>query len=151
MMKSVEYYIFIAIICTLLVIPSCQAPVNGFVLPPGDAIRGKQLFSNLHCNDCHSVGEKVPWAGSKDPSTPHVPLGGAVTKNKTYHELVTSIVHPSHKIASIYEDWEDIRIPGNRSKMEVYSYNRIMTVEELIDLVAFLQEEYKMVVPQPKS
>ena len=144
-------FIKIALCLIIAATYSCQNNYYGFVLPAGDAQKGQQLFSDLHCNDCHSIGDKVLWVGSKDPGMPHVPLGGAVKKSKSYHELVTSIVHPSHKIASVYDDWQEIRLPGNRSKMEAYSYNQVMTVQELIDLVAFLQDEYKMVVPKPKS
>jgi len=130
----------------LAFITSCQPQSRGFVLPEGDVEAGKQLFMRLHCNDCHSIGD-IKWVGSKEIRTPHVELGGRVTSLKSYGELVTSVINPSHKVARNYQDEPDAMLPGGRSKMELYQYNEVMTVEQLIDIVAFLQSEYKMVMP----
>jgi sulfur-oxidizing protein SoxX len=79
---------------------------------------------------------------------PHILLGGTVRSNKTYADLVTAIINPSHKIPKAYEALSEVRLPGNRSKMEMYNYNEVMTVQELIDIVTFLQLEYRMVLPE---
>ena len=67
-------------------------------------------------------------------------LGGKVARIKTYGELVTSIINPSHRLAKAYPS-DEIQIEG-RSRM--LNYNDAMTVSELIDLVAFLQPRYEI-------
>lgn len=73
-----------------------------------------------------------------------VVLGGGVSRVKTYGELVTSIINPSHKLARGF--------PPHRVSDESGSlmspYNDVMTVTELINLVAFLQTRYE-VKPRP--
>ena len=73
-------------------------------------------------------------------------LGGNVTRVKTYGELVTSIINPSHKLAPGYKE-EEVTIDG-ASRMELAYLNEVVTVQELIDLVAFLQPLYKLMPPE---
>jgi mono/diheme cytochrome c family protein len=147
MKKRRAFYLQGLLLLTLLLAVSCQRQARGFVLPEGNSEKGAKLFADLHCNDCHSIGA-IAWAGSKDTGIPHVPLGGKVTALKTYGELVTSVIHPSHKISSVYRERIGSTLPGGRSRMEQYNYNEAMTVQELIDIVAFLQSEYEIVVPE---
>lgn len=114
----------------------------GFRLPDGDAANGRRLFVEFQCNECHSVaGEKFPAALAA--GEPYVELGGAVTKVKTYAELVTGIINPSHRLAEGYA--KDQVFDDDQSKMTVY--NDYMTVSELTDLVMFLQPHYRVIVP----
>ena len=116
---------------------------KGFSLPDGDPIAGREAFVYMQCNQCHSiVGEELPVIPMADP--PFVELGGPVTKVKTYGELVTAIINPSHKLAEGYP--EDLVAVDGVSKM--YVYNGYMTVQELIDIVMFLQPHYDVVVPE---
>jgi len=117
---------------------------TGFSLPEGNALNGKEAFIYLHCNECHMVaGEELPTVALADP--PFVELGGKVSRVKTYGQLVTAIINPSHKLAKGYPI-DRISTDGKTSKMPVY--NGYMTVQELIDIVAFLQPHYDVVVPQ---
>lgn len=77
-------------------------------------------------------------------SPPFVELGGDVSRVKTYGQLVTAIINPSHKLAEGYP--EEVVSEDGDSKMPVY--NEVMTVQELIDIVAFLQPQYNVVVPK---
>lgn len=116
---------------------------KGFSLPPGNALSGKEAFVYMHCHECHTVvGEDLPALVRSEP--PFVPLGGKVTRVKTYGELVTSIINPSHELAKGYP--LDVITTDGRSKMPIY--NGYMTVQELIDIVAFLQPHYDVFVPQ---
>ena len=63
---------------------------------------------------------------------------------KTYGELVTAIVNPSHKLADGYE--KDQVSENGVSNM--YLYNEYMTVQELTDLVRFLQPRYDVAPPR---
>ncbi len=116
---------------------------RGFSLPEGDAMRGREAFVYMHCHECHTVvDEEFPTVAMADP--PFVELGGQVTRVKTYGQLVTAIINPSHKLASGYPI-ETVSHDGETSKMPVY--NGYMTVQELIDIVSFLQPHYDVYVP----
>jgi hypothetical protein len=69
-----------------------------------------------------------------------------VTRVKTYGDLVTSIINPSHKLAPGYRP-DDVT-EGGRSLMERAYLNEVMTVQELIDLVAYLQPLYEVRPPE---
>jgi mono/diheme cytochrome c family protein len=115
----------------------------GFRLPDGDPVAGREAFLYMQCNQCHTIaGEYLPTIPLADP--PYVELGGPVAKVKTYGELVTAIINPSHKLANGYA--EDLVSEDGESKM--YVYNGYMTVQELIDIVMFLQPYYDVVVPE---
>jgi sulfur-oxidizing protein SoxX len=116
---------------------------QGFHLPPGDATRGREAFVDLRCNFCHEVN-------GFDPPTPivaetRVLLGGRTVRVRTYGDLVTSIVNPSHRLARGYSR-EDITL-GGESVMSFIDLNELLTVQQLIDIVAFLQSEYEVVPP----
>jgi hypothetical protein len=74
-----------------------------------------------------------------------VTLGGEVTRVKTYGELVTSIINPSHRLARGYPT-EEVSAAGE-SLMALAYLNDVMTVQQLIDLVAFLQARYEVRPP----
>lgn len=114
---------------------------RGFVLPEGDPEAGRQAFLYMQCNQCHTIaGEDLPPVPGYEA---FVELGGLKTRVTTYGELVTAIINPSHKLAEGYA--EDQVSEDGESKM--YVYNRYMTVQELTDLVMFLQPHYDVVIP----
>jgi mono/diheme cytochrome c family protein len=116
----------------------------GFSLPAGDAEHGREAFVYLQCHSCHTIsGVELPLEPHA-PEPPFVELGGSVTRVKTYGQLVTAIINPSHKLAEGYP--EEVVSEGGESKMPVY--NAVMTVQELIDIVAFLQPQYEIVAPE---
>ncbi|NNC38585.1 MAG: c-type cytochrome [Acidimicrobiales bacterium] len=132
--------------CSLILMSALLAGCNmgpkssyGFTLPDGDAAVGKDVFTAMSCNGCHSVAGMPELREGFDPEL-KVVLGGKTTRIKSYGELVTSIINPSHKLARGYKD-EDVSIEG-MSKMT--NYNDVLTVSELIDLVAFLQAQYEL-------
>jgi hypothetical protein len=73
-----------------------------------------------------------------------VVLGGEVFEIRTDGYLVTSIINPSHELASGYPK-ERVTTPSGESRMPDFS--DVMTVREVIDLVAFLQSRYTVVSP----
>ncbi len=115
-----------------------------FRLPTGDAEAGRRDFVELRCYVCH----EVPGIDAKFEGTPaaHVELGGKVTRVKSYAELVTSIINPTHKIPADRPDKG--AAPGGESMMALAGLNDVMTVTQLVDLVAFLQPQYKVEPPK---
>ena len=133
----------IALLPCLAAIAACtpESPF-GFRLPDGDADAGRQAFVDLGCNACHEVAG-VPIESAEGIT--HVRLGGKTTHLKTHGELVTSIINPSHKIAPQHRG----AVLDGESVMTYLYLNQVMTVQELVDLVAFLQPTYEVVAPPP--
>ncbi len=124
----------------------CGGPKSGtgFTLPDGNVDRGQATFVKLQCHACHSVsGVELPKPG--EAREPLIKLGGEVVRISTYGELVTSIINPSHKLAIGFA--KDEVAQDGVSQMR--NYNDVMTVAELIDLVAFLQSQYKLKPIEP--
>jgi predicted small lipoprotein YifL len=134
------YRALIMLIATLLAAAGCER--KEFVLPPGDKAAGKQAFTELKCNSCHSVTDQIEHA----PLTPgaiHVELGGTVSRVKTYDDLVTSIINPSHRLSRGTNLMTTT--PEGQSRMPVY--NEVMSVQQLIDITSFLEPTYQVWVP----
>jgi len=126
-----------------LFLASCDFDPNsgcGFSLPEGSVEAGRETFVELECNACHSVGDIERVAG-RERLDISVRLGGSVTAVKTYGDLVTSIVNPSHKI-SRRNSKQGFDSGDNESKMMVY--NDVVTVQQLVDLVTYLESNYKL-------
>ena len=143
-MKATKYLGTIIAVAALL--SACDTDKvmseRGFRLPDGDAQAGRETFLYMQCNQCHTIkGEELPIIPGTEP---YVELGGVVTQVKTYGELVTAIVNPSHKLADGYA--KDQVSENGVSNM--YIYNEYMTVQELTDLVRFLQPRYDVAPPR---
>ena len=118
---------------------------KGFRLPDGDAVAGRDAFLYMQCQQCHTIdGEELPLIPGQE--MPYVELGGKVTKVKTYGELITAIINPSHELARGYAE----EVVSEYGESNMYIYNDHMTVQELIDIVMYLQPYYDVVVPQGK-
>lgn len=138
-----KYIYTILIGLTIIALAGCESGPNtgkGFSLPEGDASSGKITFVKLGCNTCHSIAD-IEQLPSGDEELPRVKLGGSVLNVKTYGELVTSVINPSHRV------WKRnyqgvIKSEDGSSKMRIY--NDFMTVTELVDLVTFLEDNYEV-------
>lgn len=124
----------------------CAAFYSPFSFPTSEAHveAGRQAFVDQHCQQCHSVaGVQLPeLAGA---SAPMLELGGETSAIKSYAELVTSIIEPNHAISERYR--ENLVIEGRvplDSPMPTPDLDR-MTVQQLIDIVAFLDSRYELV------
>lgn len=115
---------------------------RGFVLPEGDVLAGKQSFADLGCVQCHTV-EGVSFEVTPElPEELIVPLGGPVQRAKTYGQLVTSVIHPSETIADTLDAYQT-----EDGKPMMPDYKAIMSVGEMVDIVAFLREHYRFMMP----
>lgn len=125
-----------------IIIASCtmgpESP-RGFSLPKGDAESGQKTFIKYQCMACHKV-DGMDRGDVELEIKRAIELGGDSARVTTYAELVTAIINPSHRISRGFKD--NTTNPDGTSKMP--SHNDVMTVTELIDLVAFLQPKYKV-------
>lgn len=113
---------------------------RGFVLPAGDPVKGKQAFSDLGCVNCHSVyGVTFATEPSIRPELV-IPLGGDLPTAMSYGRLVTSIIHPSESMRATRDAY--VGADGTSLMPE---YKSTMTVEQMADLVDFLQDHYDVV------
>jgi len=101
-----------------------------FSFPDGDPKAGKTVFMNMQCYSCHTIvipGEKLPsGAGGVGPD-----LAGYSALPKEY--LAESIIKAHTVVAA----------PGyavKEGKASMGNYNHFMTIQEMIDLVAFLRQ-----------
>ncbi|MBT8183247.1 MAG: hypothetical protein KJN76_00285 [Eudoraea sp.] len=138
--KLSNFLLLITLLCGGFLISSCNEQARGFALPAGDIEEGKATYKRLACNECHSISE-IAWKGGNDSL--NILLGGDVSIEKSYGDLVTSVINPSHKISRRYK--QQATTEEGLSKMK--NYNELMTVQELIDLVTFLQSEYDVSIP----
>ncbi len=134
----------IALIASCLLMASLACEVgpesgSGLRLPNGDIAKGRQSFRELGCDRCHSIaGESV--STQNEQGEINVVLGGKVGHIETHGELVTSIINPSHSLSRRYP--KEQTMAGDRSRMT--NFNQSMTVEELINLTAYLQSKYEL-------
>ena len=109
---------------------------NTIYLPEGDAAAGQETFVELGCVGCHSVvGADLPEAAEAGS---RVLLGSQNRRSLSYGQLVTSIVNPSHRLSPRYRS-DQISEDGESLMAR---YNDVMTVTQLTDLAAFLQQHY---------
>ncbi len=130
--------------CVLLVLGGLaawaqQAPEHGghgtppgwkFSWPAGNPGVGREVFFKLECYACHEVkGETFP---APEPGK----VGPELSSMATLHPpeyFAEAIIHPN----AVVEEGKGYRAPDGKSKMP--SYNDLVTVQETIDLVAYLR------------
>jgi Cu/Ag efflux protein CusF len=99
-----------------------------FAMPKGDPARGRAAFDKFSCYSCHEVrGEKFPPLDEGQAVGPELSQMGPMHPLEYFTE---SIVNPSAVAAKKY------RGPDGISKMP--SFNEDMTVQELIDVSAYI-------------
>ena len=123
--------------------PTSEKSAIGFRLPEGNIERGKTTFISLGCIQCHLVDGEEAMPEPAKAREVYVVLGGEVKRIKTYGQLVTSIINPSHVIERQYRD----KYMDENGKSIMPDFSEVMTVRQMIDLVEFLQAQYEVVIP----
>lgn len=126
----------------MLLLSACDQGAHstrGFRLPEGDVANGEFLFTSYGCFGCHII-DGLEDQGQKLIAEP-VKLGGSVTLNKSYADILTSVINPSHRISSALD--QEVVQQAGRSVMT--NYNEQMTVAHLIDLVTFIETKYELI------
>lgn len=137
---------YMAVVACASLLQGCfgPGPGYGFRLPVGDAEAGRRAFGYMRCYACHDLrgAETRPDILAKSAVDVRVTLGSDLSRIKTYGQLVTSIINPSHELAPGYRR-EDVTVDGE-SLMASSHVSYVMTVQELIDIVTFLQPLYEI-------
>src|SRR5881397_979066 len=103
-----------------------------FALPAGDPAKGRQLFADLECYKCHAIqGESFPPVGGDATNVgPELTGMGGMHPAEYFAE---SIVSPN----AVLLDGPGYSGPDGKSIMP--SYADSLSVNQLVDLVAFLK------------
>jgi sulfur-oxidizing protein SoxX len=135
------------VLALMVVIEGCaSSSLFGFPADQGDVAAGRQAFLDHRCHQCHSIADErlPPLAGADRPI---LELGGPTTIIRSYADLTTSIINPDHAISERYRDQQlllnteiPLESPMPRPSLDT------MTVRQLIDIVAFLDFKYQLVV-----
>jgi cytochrome c2 len=103
-----------------------------FTLPNGDPARGREIFQKLECYSCHEVrGERFPSPNDPGRAGPELSAMGPLHPPEFFAE---SVINPS----AVVERNRGYAAADGTSKMP--SYGGVMTVQETIDLVAYLKQ-----------
>lgn len=128
-----------------LVVGCAATSLFGFPADEGDIVAGRQAFLDHRCHQCHSIADEQlpPLAGAERPI---LELGGPTTVVRSYADLTTSVINPSHSISERYREQEllNVRVPLE-SSMPRPNLDT-MTVRQLIDIVAFLDSKYRVLI-----
>jgi hypothetical protein len=139
-MRYLYFCLFILINISLISCDLGPDSPRGFSLPAGDINKGALVLAKHQCLACHHIEGIEQVKGINNPDI-NVRLGGQSTQVKTYAELVTSVINPSHKLTQGYP----LSVVTDNGESKMSNYNDVMTITELIDLVAFLQSNYSLV------
>ncbi|HQZ30161.1 MAG: c-type cytochrome [Verrucomicrobiales bacterium] len=113
---------------------------KGTVIPPGTATKGKSLFVEKGCYQCHSAGATKLPAVELEPRLV-IELGGDLHANWTRDDYAKSVMNPNHLVSEDYKI-AMIRL-GDHFKAEnspMPQFTEVLTVADLIDLTTFLDE-----------
>lgn len=109
-----------------------------FTMPKGDSVKGRTVFDKFSCYSCHEVhGEKFPPLDKGQEVGPELSQMGPMHPLEYFTE---SIVNPGAVGAKKYR--------GRDGTSKMPSFNEDMTVQELIDISAYLASLRPKNVPQ---
>jgi L-cysteine S-thiosulfotransferase len=129
-----------------LVAGCASTALFGFPVDQGDIAAGRQAFIDHRCHQCHSIADErlPPLAGADRPI---LELGGPTSIVRSYADLTTSIINPNHAISDRYRDQQlllnteiPLESPMPRPNLDT------MSVRQLIDIVAFLDSKYQLMI-----
>jgi sulfur-oxidizing protein SoxX len=132
-------------VLTALAAGCAGTTIFSFPVEQSDITAGRQAFIDHRCHQCHSIaGERLPPLAGAD--RPILELGGPTTIVRSYADLTTSIINPQHAISERYRDQLLLRTElPLESPMPMPNLDT-MTVRQLIDIVAFLDSKYEVLV-----
>jgi len=103
-----------------------------FLVPSGDAAKGREVFVTMECFACHEVkGESFPQ-NSKRGHEPGPELTGMGSHHQTEY-FAESIINPNRVIV------QGAGYTGADGLSKMPGYGDTMTVQQLVDVVAYLK------------
>jgi len=132
MSRSAKLLLILALLGAGVACTTARNPAKGFRLAAnGDPDRGKAAFLEFGCTACHEVrGADLPR-----PTMQPVVLGGQVMVEPSDGYLVTAIINPAYHAANR---------PAANGHPRMPEFATRMTVQQLTDIVAYLQLRYTL-------
>lgn len=99
-----------------------------FALPEGNAVSGKKAWEHLDCDSCHAIAGTAEARGGRGAVGPELSGYGVLPR-----EYIAESIIKAHTV---------VAAPGyvvEKDKATMGNYNHFLTVQELLDLVAFLR------------
>ena len=141
MVKAKRFFLFLFIFLPACATHPDYASQFRFPINWGNIDEGKAAFIELECHQCHTVnGVQLPSFTGTSPV--QLELGGELIYAKTYADLVTSIINPDHSISEKY--LQSLPEDQRRVARTIMPFRDNMTVEQLIDIVTFLNSRYEL-------
>jgi sulfur-oxidizing protein SoxX len=100
-----------------------------FTWPQGDPVKGREVFVKLECYSCHEVKEEK-FSPPRGEIGPELSMMGPLHEGEYFAE---AIINPN----AVIQKGMGYEAADGFSKMP--SYNDLVTVQEVIDLVAYLR------------
>ena len=141
-MSSLPKCLFAGSAFLIMVVAGCsrEQPVEVFLPPQGDAVRGKQVFVAFECYQCHTIPDVILPERTEEPPLV-LALGVRVHRVRDYGDLLTAVLYPDHAISPKFK--AVARSAGLEDEIpQMPDFTQEMTVAELIDLVEFLHAQY---------
>jgi L-cysteine S-thiosulfotransferase len=131
--RACAYLASATIMLSPLVVPAQHGTPKGwrFTWPKGDVAKGRAAFAKFECYACHEVkGETFPARREPGKVGPELSVMGPLHEVEYFAE---SVLNPG----AVIERGKGYEAADGSSKMP--SFNDSMTVQELIDLIAYLR------------
>lgn len=127
---------------------ACQdeQPVQVFMPPEGDAVRGRQVFIDFMCHSCHTIPD-VTLPDVEVPESTVLALGVRAHRVRDYGDLITAVIYPDHVVSPKY--LAAMKAAGRENDVVTMpKFTEKMTVAQLIDLSEFLHAQYSRLLSQ---
>ncbi len=129
-----------AVLAGLLAGCDREQPVEVFLPPEGDALRGRQVFLEQGCQGCHTIpGVELPGAAPVNEAV--LALGVRLHRVRNYGELLTAVIYPDHVVSPKYLGAAKAAGAGD-NPVAMPDFTETMTVADLLDVVEFLHAQY---------
>ena len=120
---------------------------NGYRFPGGDPEAGREAFIKLNCIQCHSV-TNVELGNLKAARRLELALASKLRFVKKTENIITAITNPKHVITQQYKDILSKTEQQGGIEPLMPDLTKDMSVRQLMDIVAFLDEAYRKSLPE---
>lgn len=133
----------IVVAVSMAALTACEPqtqPVSDFMPPSGDAARGREVFIEYACYNCHTIPDvDLPEREAEPPMV--FSLGLRLHRVRSYGELLTAVLDPDHAVSPKFVS--ALKAAGeDPAAAQMPDFTEEMTVAELVDVVEFLDKEY---------
>ena len=148
-MKKLRLLLILPIILVsgLAGLVAAEPAENGFRFPGGDPEAGREAFIKLNCIQCHSAAN-MDLGNLKAARRLEFALAGKLRFVKKTENIISAITNPMHVITQQYKDILSKTEQQGGIEPLMPDLTKDMSVRQLMDIVAFLDEAYRKSLPE---